>query len=463
MNFRRLALVSITALTLAGCGGSGGSSNSPAPGGTAPPPPPPPPPAADFQLVNGTCPSGTAAVAVSMVTRAETIGVCEISAGTLTGELRLTGDDVYRLTGSLQVGEDRLADPSGLTGSLVIEPGAIILMPDQAQILVHADSTIDADGLATDPIIITAAADLDDLTGNSAQEIRDAVGDGSVQSSANGNNLWGSLLILGRAPAAGCDPNAASPCETSFNSERYNAGGDQADKGTSTLRNVRLQYLGDGSPALWFGRAGRGNFVENVHVHTASNTGLYLDGGTTNFRQVAVTDVDGSSLSNALWAWSGYQGEIDRFVGEILGDFSTALRVGFFDRGPRRTDLTLANATFFVGPLPPMTGTVQAAPYLAEEDSVGSVVNSLFVGFEDDPFTFAPSTFDARGTALADYSEIAGGGDPTAFSRATNEPAPVMVGGAFAVSRDHIGAFDPTVTTYADSWLSPWALEAAFQ
>ncbi|MEM1379497.1 MAG: hypothetical protein AAGH41_02615 [Pseudomonadota bacterium] len=401
-----------------------------------------------------------------MSSRSETVAVCEIPGGTVTGQLSLSGDDVYILRDPLVVGEDRFDNPSGATGQLDIDAGAVILATRDARIVVNADSSMRAEGLPSDPIVFTAFSDIDDITGESQADIRAAINDGNAEAGAFTQlGQWGSVVLLGRAPTEFCDGDPTDNCIVAFNFQTFPAGGNDANDGENILRNTRFQFGGEASlPSLWLGALGRGNLIENVQVHGSGGGGIYVTGGTVNARQLAST-LNPDTFRHALTLAFGYQGEIDRFVGATAGASSDGINITAADAGSGATLFTepvLANATIIsqddlvTGDLP------SSAPLVSDGNTGGRLVNSLLLGFSDDPVFIGTSRLDIAATAIFRRDQLPGAAEPTFFTRAPSEPAPVSVGGAFAVTRDHVGAFDASVTNYSDSWLSPWALEVAF-
>ena len=125
------------------------------------------PTAADQQVVvggsvlTGTCPSA------SNIDVDDSIGgntVCAIS-GTITGDLTLTDDVIYRLSGTVNVGADMGGDGTkagGSAGVLNIPAGVTIVSKTSADYLVvQRGSKIEAKGTASKPIVFTHSSVLD--------------------------------------------------------------------------------------------------------------------------------------------------------------------------------------------------------------------------------------------------------------------------------------------------------------
>lgn len=156
-------------------------------------------------------------------------GVVDIAAGVITGTRTLTADTTYRITvDDLQVG-----DPDqGVTGTLVVEPGTVVLSTDHA-IVVHRGSRIEAVGTPTDPVVFT------------------------------------------------CEEGPAEAC---WEGVRINGLGDETDSGV--LRHVLVLGAERG---IVLTEVGSGTGVRGVQVDVSSHTALGLFGGDVDISEVLIS------------------------------------------------------------------------------------------------------------------------------------------------------------------------------
>ena len=199
------------------------------------------------------------------------------------GDITLNANTTYVLNGFVFVNEGQ---------TLNIEPGTIIKgasgQGERASALIVArGATINANGTADMPIIMTAEAD---------QISRDSDGNlceaGGLDAGARG--LWGGLMILGDAGL-----NSA-PGETAIegiptSEERGLYGGSNDDDNSGTLRYVSIRHggtdIGAGNEinGLTLGGVGRGTTIEHIEVFANNDDGVEWFGGTVNTKYLAVS------------------------------------------------------------------------------------------------------------------------------------------------------------------------------
>ena len=199
------------------------------------------------------------------------------------GDVTLNANTTYVLNGFVFVNEGQ---------TLNIQAGTIIKgasgQGERASALVVArGATINANGTADMPIIMTAEAD---------QIFRDSDGNlcktGGLDAAARG--LWGGLMVLG---SAGLN---SAPGETAIEGiptteERGLYGGTNDDDNSGTLRYVSIRHggtdIGAGNEinGLTLGGVGRGTTIEHIEVFANNDDGIEWFGGTVNTKFLAVS------------------------------------------------------------------------------------------------------------------------------------------------------------------------------
>ena len=200
----------------------------------------------------------------------------EISTGTtLTGNITanatLTSGSSYKLSGGLHV-------KAGNT--LTIEPGVtVVAVDDDAPdyILIEQGAKIDAQGTASNPIVMT--------------------------SELKKSGAWGGIHICGRAHT-----NAGEGVLSEIGNAPY-GGSDDSDN-SGTLRYIRLEYTGFAldeeheANGISFYGVGNGTTVEYVQAYKGSDDGFEFFGGSVNVKHMVVTDCTDDSFD---WTegWNG--------------------------------------------------------------------------------------------------------------------------------------------------------------
>lgn len=305
MTQLRTYLLLGSALALAACSGANDIA-SPGEGVIVVPAPAPAPAPAPTPTPTPTPTPGPAANCPGSLTPAGTIAnrlICQIS-GTITGSLRLQNlaGVIYSLNGQVNVGQDQGADPANpiagaQAGTLTIDPGVKIFGSSGADSLViNRGSQIFAEGTPTNPIILTARANIEGTT------------------TANSISLWGGLVVLGRAPIHQCIGSVTPGTVDCQNRVEGLAntfyGGARAIDSSGRLRYLQVRFPGfEVAPGnelngITFAGVGSGTFAENIQVHNSSDDGIEWFGGRINHRYLVVTGADDDSLDTDF----GYRG-----------------------------------------------------------------------------------------------------------------------------------------------------------
>lgn len=191
--------------------------------------------------------------------------------GNITANATLTSGSSYKLSGGLHV-------KAGNT--LTIEPGVtVVAVDDDAPdyILIEQGAKIDAQGTASNPIVMTS-----ELKKSSA---------------------WGGIHICGRAHT-----NAGEGVLSEIGNAPY-GGSDDSDN-SGTLRYIRLEYTGFAldeeheANGISFYGVGNGTTVEYVQAYKGSDDGFEFFGGSVNVKHMVVTDCTDDSFD---WTegWNG--------------------------------------------------------------------------------------------------------------------------------------------------------------
>lgn len=191
--------------------------------------------------------------------------------GNITANATLTSGSSYKLSGGLHV-------KAGNT--LTIEPGVtIVAVDDDAPdyILIEQGAKIDAQGTASNPIVMT--------------------------SELKKSGAWGGIHICGRAHT-----NAGEGVLSEIGNAPY-GGSDDSDN-SGTLRYIRLEYTGFAldeeheANGISFYGVGNGTIVEYVQAYKGSDDGFEFFGGSVNVKHMVVTDCTDDSFD---WTegWNG--------------------------------------------------------------------------------------------------------------------------------------------------------------
>ena len=156
---------------------------------------------------------------------------------------------------------------------------------EESVLAVNRGNRIDAVGTPTQPIIFT--------------------GRGNVVGSANDqtSQLWGGIVLLGRAPITDCLAPGATPgtaaCERDTEGTS-NAlyGGAQPGDNSGRLSYVQIRYSGfilsAASELQGLTPSGVGNNtqIDHVQIHNSSDDGIEVFGGRVNMKHLVVTGAE---------------------------------------------------------------------------------------------------------------------------------------------------------------------------
>ena len=192
--------------------------------------------------------------------------------GTITEDVTLTSGTTYRLSGQYIVEEG---------ATLTIEPGVqIVAVHDDVvdYILVKQGARIEAEGTASNPIIMT--------------------------SEQKEPGAWGGIHICGRAHT-----NVEGETGSSEIGNATYGGNDDSDN-SGTLRYVRVEYTGFAfdeeheANGISFYGVGNGTTVDHCQAYRGSDDGFEFFGGSVNISNMVVTDCSDDSFD---WTegWNG--------------------------------------------------------------------------------------------------------------------------------------------------------------
>lgn len=358
-------LAGCSALALAGCGaddvvapnGNIIVNPGPAPG---PGPGPAPAPGTIVAAAASACTAGTTAGRVITLQNAHgTVREC-IVPNNITGTVSLTAKRtdgiMYSLNGRTDVGTD--VTLGGTAAVLNVSPGVTVFAQSrETSIIVNRGSQLNANGSEALPIIFTAEANLTGqiaLTGGGTQPLTEA-----------SDNLWGGIILNGRAPVSDCV--SPSPDTTGGSAGCWRKaegtstdvlfGGNLPQDNSGILRYVQVNFTGVGANAneiqgITTGGVGSGTVMQFIQVHNSKDDGIEVFGGRQNMDHLIMTGVSDDSLDTDF----GYQGVVqfvlavrraagsdgDNPDGETLLEVDTS---GNNDALPRQ-NLRLANFTF---------------------------------------------------------------------------------------------------------------------
>ncbi|MEM8937011.1 MAG: hypothetical protein AAGC77_11445 [Pseudomonadota bacterium] len=330
------------------------------------------------------CPTGTSEITTDTPTainlnRTEA-RTCVIN-NPVIGDVNLTAGNLYRLDGTVFVGEDQGSDAASPTagadsGSLTVEPGVTIFGNQQSGIVdllvVSRGSTIDVNGTSAAPVILTSRSDLE----NGADSVRAGV-TGEI----------GGIAINGRAPLNECDDATATEgtagCELEGEggSGFYGGGLPADDSGSINFMQVRyagFQFTSSNElNAIALQGVGSDTDIDFVQVINGADDGIEWFGGTASAKHVVISGAGDDSLD---WTdgWTGSvqyaivvqnEGDDNGIEGDGNGGSSGALR----DNLPRSRPV-IANFTFIGGGNDVIRDSGGTPILVPDEDNPGSFV-----------------------------------------------------------------------------------------
>ena len=348
-QFRTALLAGVASLTLAACGADDVASPGegvivlPAP---APAPTPTPTPAPTGVTPAAACP------AIAGPNQLADLGTISGPQGTWrncgfptrftasTAIPRVAGV-VYSLPGRVDVGTDQGAASTNVDVTLTIDPGVTVFGATGVSFMaVNRGNRIDAVGTPTQPIVFTGRGNV--------------VGSADDQTS----QLWGGIVLLGRAPITDCLAPGATPgtvaCERDTEGTS-NAlyGGAQTGDNSGRMQYVQFRYSGfilsanSELQGLTPSGVGSGTTLSHIQVHNSSDDAIEIFGGRPNLRYLVLTGNEDDGLDTDV----GYKGNIQFVIGVqraggAVGDsMIEADSNGNEDAVPRQ-NTRLANFTF---------------------------------------------------------------------------------------------------------------------
>ena len=289
-----------------------------------------------------------------------------VVSGELTANQTWTADRIYELASKVIV-------PEGIT--LTIEPGTIVKGRTgtgslATALLIARGGKIMAAGTVTAPIIFTTVED--------NIEVGQLAG---TNLTFEDKELWGGLIILGKAPISAENGDIEAQIEGIPADETYGLyGGNVADDNSGTLKYVSVRHggalIGDGNEinGITLGGVGSGTVIDYVEVYATLDDGIEFFGGTVN-------------VSNALVSYQGddgldidqnYAGTVDNFVVMHGGtDTDEGLEVD----GPEGTTHTEGLFTLKNGSVKSLGGDVSGTPGDLKSKAQGTIKNVVFSNY----------------------------------------------------------------------------------
>ncbi|MFP4522615.1 MAG: carboxypeptidase regulatory-like domain-containing protein [Fibrobacterota bacterium] len=288
----------------------------------------------------------------------------------ITGNVTLSSDTVYILDGFVFV-----EDGSTLT----IEAGTVIKAKaggglSASALIVARGGFIDAQGTASEPIIMTAMQD--DL------RYQDDI-------NPETRGLWGGLIVLGKSitnRAAG--EEQIEGIDPDDNRGLY--GGSDLSDNSGTIKYVSLRYggtnIGEGNEinGLTMGGVGSGTTIENIEVYHNADDGFEWFGGTVNTKYLVST---GNSDDSFDWD-EGFRGKGQFWVviqASDAGDRGAEMDGCAGDNRGNTSEYskpTIANATFIGSGHD--SGNSGNMIFKFREETGGYYYNSIFTDFYGD-------------------------------------------------------------------------------
>lgn len=208
--------------------------------------------------------------------------------GTFTEDLTLDSINNYTLTGPVVMAPGtRLRIPAGMTINAQAGGAGVYIAISQG-------ASIDAQGTASDPIVLTSNAS------------NKAPGD------------WGGLIILGKAPI-----NSAANGKTSTSEiGGLPYGGGDASDFSGVISYVRVEYSGGKASAseenngFSFYGVGNGTTVNHIQSYIGADDGVEFFGGTVNVNNISVIGMEDDSVD---WT-EGFTGTLTDVYIEQIGE-----------------------------------------------------------------------------------------------------------------------------------------------
>ena len=277
---------------------------------------------------------------------------------------------IYSLDGRVDVGTDQGATSTNNAATLTIDPGVIVFGSTGVSFLaVNRGNRINAVGTATQPIVFTGRGNVVGTTDD------------------NSSQLWGGVVLLGRAPITDCLAPGAAPgtaaCErdTEGTSNALYGGAQPADN-SGRLSYVQIRYSGfilsasSELQGLTPSGVGSGTQIDHVQVHNSSDDGIEVFGGRVNMKYLVLTGNEDDNLDTDV----GYKGFVQFVIavqraGGALGDAMVEADSNGNENAVPRQNVRLANFTF----IQRSTAGADAAAILLRGGTDYTMVNGVVV------------------------------------------------------------------------------------
>ena len=230
-----------------------------------------------------------------------------VLSGNLDGITELKAGTIYLIDGWVTV-------PDGAT--LRIEAGTVIkgkttTFESVSVLMIDRGGKIEADGTAEKPIIFTYEGDPLQADGTYPNNY-------DPNLIPRGENLWGGLVILGKAGSTDYAPFSG------FNNEQYEIGGGGLDDSSGHLRYVSIRYGGSFVENEFINRyfeitglilagVGSGTIIDNVETVGGIIAGILIYYGSVDVTNLVVSEAPENGI-----ALEGYSGNLDNAV-VVLG------------------------------------------------------------------------------------------------------------------------------------------------
>lgn len=243
----------------------------------------------------------------------------------ITTDATWTSDNVYILRGRITV-----VDGATLTieEGTRVEGDASLEGVNAAVLMVARGGTLNANGTAANPIVMTSTAD-----------------NGSLTTADKGR--WGGLVVLGKAPIS--DDAAEAQIEGVPGDDTNGLyGGTNAGDNSGTIQYVSIRHggaiidaeAGDEINGMTLGGVGSGTTIDHVEIYANSDDGVEFFGGTVDAEWLMVTQVG----DDAIDIDQSYAGTVSNFVVFVDGDSDEGLEIDGRE-GDLIDDFTLVNGT----------------------------------------------------------------------------------------------------------------------
>ncbi len=323
-----------------------------------------------------------------------------LSSSTLT----LTNDNVYALAAGFPgtyVGNGDANDGDSSNDDamkLVVEPGTLILGRAQEALMITRGSTIEANGTAADPIVMTSRTQFDAWTNG---------GDGT-----SGRGEWAGFAMMGYAKTTQCPTSGACDVLAEGDIGAY-GGADNADNSGKVeyvvVRHAGNDLDGNGNELNGFTLfgVGSGTTLNHIQVHKGFDDGIEHFGSSDFMSHIVLTDNGDDSFDWGFGYTGGAQFVVikqadDKANNGIEADGNPVATAPDFTSMP-----TLANLTM-MGPTTPAADSKAASGMLLRVGTGANIHNAVVAGFKkgcidiDDVATMELA-FDKNATP-ADYT-----------------------------------------------------------